>query len=182
MLIYDVAQQDGIDYIVMDLVEGESLRDLLLASGPLPLSRVLQLLRPLADALDYAHARQVVHRDVKPANLLIGPNDHVTLLDFGIARAAEGARLTGTGTMVGTPSYLAPESVAGGSVGPSADLYALGVIAFEMLTGQVPFWAASIPDLLQAQRHEPPPSPRSLRPDLPEWVELPLLRQTGKDP
>ncbi len=104
VLIYDVGQHDDEHYIVMELIEGRSLRDVVHADKPLPIERAIRLLRPLADALDFAHVRGVVHRDVKPSNVIVGPDDHVTLVDFGIARAAEGVQLTRTGMMVGTPS------------------------------------------------------------------------------
>src|SRR5690242_3655421 len=106
VLIYDVGQQDDYHYIVMELVRGRALRDVIREEQPLPITRIVRLLRPLADALDYAHAHGVVHRDVKPTNVMIGADDRVTLLDFGIARAVEGAQqLTRAGLIVGTPEY-----------------------------------------------------------------------------
>src|SRR6185503_16943561 len=107
----------------------------------------------------FAHQRGVVHRDIKPGNALVGANDHVTLVDFGIARAAEGTRLTEANTRIGT------------------DLYALGVIAYEMLTGRVPFTGVNSQTIMYAQIHTPPPSPRSFRTDLPPTVEQVVLRQ-----
>src|SRR5919205_297821 len=143
VLIYDVGQQGDLHYIVMDLVEGRSLLQVIRTEQPLAIPRVLTILRALADALDFAHQRGVVHRDIKPSNVVVGPDDQITLLDFGIARAAEGSHLTRTGVMVGTPEYMAPEVVTGGEAGTSADLYALGVVAYEMLTGHVPFRASN---------------------------------------
>ena len=111
----------------MDLVEGRSLRDVIRDDKPLPIDRAIRLLRPLAEALDFAHQHGVIHRDVKPTNVIIGKDDHVTLLDFGIARAIESAQqFTREGLVVGTPEYMAPEVVVGGQPGASADLYALG--------------------------------------------------------
>jgi WD40 repeat protein len=183
VLIYDVGQQDDTHYIVMDLVEGRSLRDVIHADKPMPLDRAIRLLRPLADALDFAHQHGVIHRDVKPTNVIVGANDHVTLLDFGIARAIESAQqFTRDGLIVGTPEYMAPEVVTGGTPGASADLYALGVVAFEMLTGHVPFRGSNTTAVAFAHVNTPPPSPRADRADLPEPMERVLLRQLAKNP
>src|SRR4051812_2445292 len=158
VLIYDVGQQGNLHYIVMDLLEGRSLLQVIHTDQPLPIPRVVGLLQSLANALDFAHQKGVVHRDIKPSNIMVGPEDHLTLLDFGIARAAEGVNLTRTGTMVGTPEYMAPEVVTGGIAGASADLYALGVVAYEMLTGHVPFRASNTTAVAYAHAHTPPPS------------------------
>jgi serine/threonine protein kinase len=167
----------------MELVRGRALRDVIRAASPLPIDRVVRLLRPLAEALDHAHAHGVVHRDVKPTNVMIGADDRVTLLDFGIARAMEGsAQLTRAGLIVGTPEYMAPEVVTGGVAGANADLYALGVVAYEMLTGHGPFRGVSTSAVAYAHVHTPPPSPRGERTDLPEIMERALLRQLAKDP
>jgi serine/threonine-protein kinase len=181
VLVYDVAQQDDLHYIVMDLIEGASLRELVGPGRPFPIARAIGLLRQLASAFDYAHSRRVVHRDVKPNNVIVGPDDHLTLVDFGIARAAQESRLTRDGMIVGTPEYMAPEVLAGRGGGPSADRYALGVVAYELLTGRVPFKGPMI-EVARAQIHSPPPPPRGSRPTLPEWVEPVLLRQLAKDP
>ena len=183
VLIYDVGQQEEYHYIVMDLVEGRPLRDVIHADKPLPISRAIRLLRPLAEALDFAHQHGVIHRDVKPTNVIVGKDDHVTLLDFGIARAIESAQqFTREGLIVGTPEYMAPEVVTGGVPGASADLYALGVVAFEVLTGRVPFRGSNTTAVAFAHVNTPPPSPRAERADLPEPMERVLLRQLAKDP
>ena len=178
--VHDVGEQDGVHYIVMDLAEGISLAQRL-EEGPLPQERAVRLLRQLAAALDYAHARGVIHRDVKPANALVGSDDHLTLVDFGIAREVEGTRQTHAGLVIGTAEYLAPEVLKGRSGGKSADLYALGIVAYELLTGRVPF-AGETMAILYAHVHDLPPRPSSLRPDLPRSVDRPLLRQLEKDP
>src|SRR6266540_1795520 len=180
--IYDVGQHDATYYIAMELVDGISLQDLVQSSGQLPLDRTLSILGLLADALDYAHGRGVVHRDVKASNVIVGPGDRATLLDFGIARAAAGARLTRTGVIVGTPEYLAPEAITGDATGPSTDLYALGVVAYELIAGRVPFPGLDTPAMLYAQAHRPPPRPRSFRSDLPEPIEQVVMRQLAKLP
>lgn len=183
VLIYDVGQTGQVHYIVMDLVSGRSLRDVIHEDHPLPMARVIKLLRPLADALDFAHARGVIHRDVKPTNAIVGKDDHVTLLDFGIARANDSShQLTRAGLIVGTPEYMAPEVVTGTPASASADLYALGIVAYEMLTGHVPFTGGNTASVAFAHVNTQPPSPRADRADLPEAAERVLLRQIAKDP
>ena len=139
VMIFDIAEEQGVNYIVMELLDGRSLHEVIRDDGPLPVERAIAMLGQLAEALDFAHQRGVVHRDIKPGNALIGAQDHVTLVDFGIARAAEGTRLTEANSRVGTAEYMAPETISEGESGPGTDLYALGVIAYEMLTGRVPF-------------------------------------------
>ena len=162
--IYDVGQADGIFYIAMRLVPGRSLADIISSDGPLPLDRVRHLLTQVASALDYAHRQGVIHRDVKPSNMLVEDNDHVSLADFGMARATDASRVTRFGVLVGTPRFMAPEQVQGLDVDYRADLYSLGVVAYLMLTGQAPFEADSVVSLLHKHVYEAPPSARSLRP------------------
>jgi serine/threonine-protein kinase len=182
VLIHDIGEADGFHYIAMELLEGTSLRQLIEKEGRLPPARALGLLDQLASALDYAHAQGVIHRDLKPANVVVGPDDQATLVDFGVARAAEGTALTSPGAIIGTADYMAPESVIGGESSAAADRYALGVLAFELLTGRRPFQAPDASRMMYAHAHTPPPSPRALRPDLPAAVEAVLLRQLAKDP
>ena len=142
LVVYDWGEQDGTAYLVSELVEGGTLADRL--GTPLTCEQSLQFLRPVASALDYAHERGVVHRDVKPSNVLLHPDGTPVLADFGVARMLEGsAFLTSAGVLVGTPAYMAPEVLDEGEAGPSVDLYALGVMLYEMLTGSVPFTAAT---------------------------------------
>src|SRR5207302_10092138 len=137
--IYDVGEDQGYHYIAMELVDGFPLDKLVARESPLTPERAIQILAPLADALDYAHARNVVHRDLKASNIFVGPSGHVTLLDFGVARVVSGPRLTQTGMLTGTPEYMAPEALSGPESSPSTDLYAFGILAYETLTGEVPF-------------------------------------------
>src|SRR4051812_22166074 len=180
--IYDVGEDGGLLYFVMDLVPGEPLGRLLDNQQPLPLDRAVNLLRQLASALDYAHARGVIHRDVKTSNVLIGPDDHLTLFDFGIARGANVGRLTRPGLMVGTPYYLAPEVITGAEGDRRADLYALGVLAYELLTGRLPFVGADTMAVLYAQVNTPPPSLRRSNPEITETIERVVFRQLAKRP
>jgi serine/threonine protein kinase len=181
VMIFDIAEEQGVNYIVMELLDGRSLHDVIRDDGPLPVERTIAMLGQLAEALDFAHQRGVVHRDIKPGNALIGAQDHVTLVDFGIARAAEGTRLTEANSRVGTAEYMAPETISEGESGPGTDLYALGVIAYEMLTGRVPFTGVNSQTIMYAQIHTPPPAPRTIRTDLPPAIEQVLLRQLDKD-
>jgi serine/threonine protein kinase len=181
--VFDHAEQDGVTYIVSEYVEGGTLAARL--GAPIQLDYCVRLLRPVADALDYAHSEGVVHRDVKPSNILLDRRGVPILSDFGLARVAEAAdseRLTQTGAMVGTPTYMAPEQCAGHEAGPPADIYALGVIAFEMITGRVPFNAPTPLGVIAAHQMTPPPSPRKLNPSLPESVVQPILTCLAKDP
>jgi serine/threonine-protein kinase len=182
VMIFDIADDGGTSYIVMELLEGRTLREVIHQDGPLAPERAVRVLAQLADALDFAHRHDVTHRDVKPGNALVGPNDHLTLVDFGIARAAESSRLTQTGTRVGTAEYMAPETITLGDTGPGTDLYALGIIAYEALTGRAPFTGVNSEAILYAQIHNPPPPPRQWRTDLPAGIERVLLRQLSKEP
>jgi serine/threonine protein kinase len=181
--VFDHGEQDGVTYIVSEYVEGGTLAARL--GAPIQLEYCVRILRPIADALDYAHSEGVIHRDVKPSNILLDRRGVPILSDFGLARVAEAAdseRLTQTGAMVGTPTYMAPEQCSGQEAGAPADIYALAVIAFEMVTGRVPFSAPTPLGVIAAHQMTPPPSPRKFNPSLPQIVEQPLLAGLAKDP
>lgn len=161
--IYDVGEQDGLFYLVMDLVEGISLGRLLRRDKALPLDRAVRLLEQLASALDYAHGQGVVHRDIKAGNVLVGEDDHVSLFDFGIARATAAlGRLTLPGQVVGTPEYLAPEVAEGAPVSPAADVYSLGIMLYELCAGRTPFAGGHPLAVLRRQLEDPPLRPPGL--------------------
>ena len=180
--IHDVGQAGGTYYIVMEYLKGPSLVDLLRQRGALPPQQAAQVVAQVASALDYAHQQGFVHRDVKPSNVLLGAGGVAKLTDFGIVKAAEGTRLTQTGTLLGTPEYMSPEQAKGLGVDHRTDIYSLGVVAYEMLTGRVPFQAESTLALLHKVAYDPLPPIRHTRPDLPAGVEEVLAKALAKEP
>ncbi len=179
--IFDYGEDRGVAYIVTELVEGGPLSQEL--GQPLPVDQVCDLLAPIAAALDYAHARGLVHRDVKPSNILVAADRTPILADFGLAQIMGSMpRLTRTGTLAGTPEYMAPEYAAGEPTGPATDQYALAVVAYEMLTGQVPFSAETPLAVLLAHLYRPLPMPRSVNPALRTSIEMALLKGLAKSP
>jgi serine/threonine protein kinase len=179
--IYDVGEHAGIHYIAMEYLDGGSLRDRL-SAGPLSLQEAQRVLAQLASALDYAHSHGLIHRDIKPANILFSSDGRAMLTDFGIARASDDAQLTRTGVLMGTPEYMAPEQAEGKSIDYRTDLYALGVVLYQMLTGQAPFRGTTPSATLHAVVYEPPPPPRQLNPGLPPAIEAVLLKALAKQP
>lgn len=178
--IYDVGLEGDLSYFVMKYVKGRTLRDLL--GQPMDLMTICHLVTQMASALDHAHDCGLVHRDVKPSNILL-EDDWLLLADFGLAKILEGSQdLTGSGAIVGTPTYLAPEQAQGQPIDHRADIYSLGVVLFEMVVGQVPFDADTPMGILFKHIYEPIPSPRRLRPDLPTEVEEIILKALAKDP
>jgi len=180
--VYDAGEAHGVYYIVMDYVAGGSLKDLI-AKGPFEMERAVSIAIQLADALDHAHEEQVIHRDVKPSNVLLARDGRPLLTDFGIARAFyESARLTRTGTSIGTPEYMSPEQAHGQPADARADIYALGIVLFEMLTGWVPFSAPTPVATLYKHVNDPPPPLRQANADIPSWLEAATNKALAKDP
>jgi serine/threonine-protein kinase len=182
LTIYDVGSADGVLFIAMRYVQGETLAQLLRRERPLDPTRGLKMVAQVAAALDFAHSRGVLHRDVKPANALVEPGDVVTLTDFGIARASEGAALTSTRMVIGTPEYMSPEQSRGDPMDHRTDLYALGVMLYEVLSGRPPFSAANTPALLYKHVHEAPPPINQIRPELPAALGDVLNKALAKEP
>jgi serine/threonine-protein kinase len=181
VMVYDVGEHEDRPFIVMAYMRGGSVEERL-RDGPPPLARSLEWLEQAGSALDGAHAEGIVHRDVKPGNLLLDGADSVHVGDFGIARAAGLDSLTHPGTVLGTAGYLSPEQAAGVSAGPPSDRYALGVVAFELLTGRRPFASDTAATEALAHAHTPPPSPRVVEPSLPAGLDSVFEHALAKDP
>ena len=186
--VYEAGEAGDQLYIAMEYLPGRTLQVLLEAEGGLSLERALPILEQVAEALDHAHAQGVVHRDVKPGNVMVeqaAEGVRATLTDFGLVKAlAASTALTSRGTLLGSPEYMAPEQAdpeRAAEVGPAADRYALGVVAYQMLTGRVPF-PGNTPATLYAHEHKPVPPPRSLCPGLSQAMEAALLRMLAKAP
>ena len=180
--VYDFGEFQGTPYMVVEFVPGGSLAEKM-AAGRLGRQVTLRYLRGIAAGLDYAHGHGVVHRDVKPANVLLGADDTPVLADFGLAKLIQGSSLKSmTGLTTGTPAYMAPEQVTGGQVGPAADLYALATIAYEMLTGVIPFDGEALMELLYAQVHRDPMPPSARDSTLGPAVDAVIMRGLAKNP
>src|SRR5215208_2208106 len=182
--VYDQGRsEDGRYFIVMEHVAGGNLKDLIVGRGPLDPAEATLLASQVAEALGAAHERGIVHRDVKPQNVLIGEADEAKVADFGIALAASRTPSTsGTDLLSGTPGYMSPEQAMGERVGPESDLYSLGVVLYEMLTGRVPFEAEGA--LATAMKHltEPPLSPTRRNASIPEAMDALVMELLSKDP
>ena len=176
--VFDVGESDGRPFIVMEYVEGHTLADELGRHGPLAPERAVDLALQICSGLEAAHASGLVHRDVKPRNLLLRPDGVLKIADFGIARAAESTRLTEIGTILGTAAYLAPEQAEGVEATPAADLYSVGAVLYELLTGRVPYTATSLVELLAKQQAGPPGRIAGV----PTWLELAVSRCLEPDP
>ncbi|MFC0678933.1 tetratricopeptide repeat protein [Lysobacter korlensis] len=168
--IHDLAQDQGQWFITMDLIEGEGLDRRIDRDGPLPPDDAIAIARQLAEGLAAAHARGVVHRDLKPANVLIDREGRAYITDFGVARSLATGGLTQSGAVVGTPDYLSPEQARGEQVDARSDLYALGLILYEMLTGAMPFAGGTVPEILAQRMLRTPPPVTQLQPQTPTWV------------
>ena len=176
---------DGGDvFFVSEIVEGIDLKLEIQQRGPKPAAEAAALGAAVADALAAAHVIGIIHRDVKPNNIMIGTDGAVRLVDFGLARGVgiDMASLTRTGTIVGTPGYMSPEQFDGHGVDERSDLYSLGVVLFELLTGRLPFTGQTPIAIAMKHKSEPPPLPRSLKHDLPAWIERVVLTCLEKDP
>ncbi|WP_162909398.1 serine/threonine-protein kinase [Aggregatilinea lenta] len=178
--IYDFGEHDGMPYMAMKLLDGGTL-DSFVKEGALPLAFVARVLDQIAAALDYAHAHDVVHRDLKPENILFDHEGQAYLADFGIASETQaGDPLAGSGTFMGTAAYASPEQCRGEEPGPASDIYSLGVVLFEMLTGVLPYRGATSLATLRQHIGEPVPNPIGLRPELPVGIDEVMCRALAK--
>src|SRR5438067_1148108 len=180
--VYDAGEEDGLLYIAMAYVEGSDLKTLLVREGKLPLRRALRIVGQIAAALDAAHARGLVHRDVKPANILVASDDRAYLSDFGVVKELAAAGTTRTGSFVGTIEYCAPEQIEGKDVDARADVYALACVLYECVVGTPPFHRSSEVAVLNAHLHASPPKLSKAAPDLPPALEPLLAKALSKSP
>src|SRR3954454_16403427 len=172
----------GRQFIVMEYVDGNSCAELLRDRGPMPPRDAVEILTQACRGLDYAHRNGVVHRDVKPGNLLVSTDAVVKLADFGIAKAAEQSDITKVGSVLGTAAYLSPEQARGDPAGAASDLYALGVVSYQLLAGRLPYEAASLTDLARLQETSPPPRLSDLNPDVPPALADAIMVALHRDP
>jgi eukaryotic-like serine/threonine-protein kinase len=182
--VFDTGEHEGQPFIVMELIDGETLGDLLDREGPLEVEVAVAITLGVLDVLAAAHRQGMVHRDVKPGNVLLPAEGGVKLADFGIAKAMDevSAGLTATGSVVGTASYLAPELVEGGRATPASDVYSVGCMLYALLAGRPPFTGDSALAVAYAQRHTPVPAVETLRPEVPAELRAVLDRALAKDP
>src|ERR1700751_2841405 len=179
--IWDFGEEDGIPFLVMELIEGKSLDEILKSSGPLAADRSIRIMTQVLNALGFAHESGVIHRDVKPSNIMVLQQDHVKVADFGIARI-DASDFTIVGDLLGTPAYMAPEQLTGGPVDHRTDLFAVGVILFEMLTWVKPFRGKSITEIMSFMEKRGPEDNRALNPALPESLKPVIGKALAFDP
>lgn len=180
--IYDVGVEGDVHYIIMEYVEGSTLKEYITSNGPLSLEEAIEFTRQIAEALDHAHHNQIIHRDIKPHNILMGSNRRVKVTDFGIARAVTSSTITHTGSVLGSVHYFSPEQARGGLTGEKSDIYSLGIVLYEMLTGKLPFSGDSPISVALKHLQESYTEPRELNSEIPQSVENVILRSLAKDP
>ena len=182
---YDLGEADGMYYLTMEYVEGTSLKDLIASRGHLPVAVTLTVGKQLCRALEVAHEQGIIHRDIKPQNMVVEPTGFLKVMDFGIARLAtapQGKGLTQDGMTIGTPDYMSPEQITGMELDARSDLYSAGVVLFECLTGRLPFEVASVYALIAKHLEEPPPDPRTLNAEVPQSLAAVILKAMAKRP
>jgi serine/threonine-protein kinase len=179
--VIDFDIQDNEYYMVMEFIQGSTLKAVLMERKALPVPEALDLGIKLADAMDYAHKAGMIHRDIKPANVLMSKTGEPILTDFGVAKIVGAKGLTSTGMAVGTPAYMSPEAGRGEKVDERADIYSLGIVLYEMLTGSLPYDADTPFAVIMKHINDPLPPPRRWVPDLPEQVERILLKALTKE-
>ena len=182
---YDLGEADGMYYLTMEYVEGTSLKDLIASRGHLPVAVTLTVAKQLCRALEVAHEQGIIHRDIKPQNMVVEPTGFLKVMDFGIARLAtapQGKGLTQDGMTIGTPDYMSPEQISGMELDARSDLYSAGVVLFECLTGRLPFEAESMYALMAKRLEEPPPDPRTINAEVPQSLAAVILKAMAKQP
>ncbi|MBV8507289.1 MAG: serine/threonine protein kinase, partial [Alphaproteobacteria bacterium] len=179
--IWDFGDDNGMPFLVMELVEGQSLDQLIRSSGPLAPGRSVAIITQVLSALGFAHGNGIVHRDIKPSNIMVLQDDQVKVADFGIARL-EASEFTIVGDLLGTPAYMAPEQLSGGTIDHRTDLFATGVILFEMLTGVKPFRGKSITEIMSFMEKRGPEDIRALNPAIPEAMKHVIAKSLAFEP
>ncbi len=180
--IFDEGELNGVHYMAMEYLKGRDLHDIVQEKGPVPPQQSVSLIAPMAEALGYAHEEGTVHRDVKSSNVMVTDVGRPVLMDFGIAYAGSDARLTQTGTVLGTPEYMSPEQARGNDVDARGDLYSLGVVLYEALTGELPHTGGHPMSVVYKVLHESYTPPRQINSDVPEWLEQIIAKLLKKDP
>jgi eukaryotic-like serine/threonine-protein kinase len=179
--IYDRGDAEGRPYIAMEVIEGRSLKELIVASGSLPIPQAVEYAKQILSALRFAHRNGIIHRDIKPHNILLGPEDRLKVTDFGIARAGA-SQMTEVGSIMGTAQYLSPEQARGAPVAAASDLYSVGIVLYEMLTGKTPFNGETPIEIAMKHLNEPPRPPSDHRREIPPELDQIVLRALAKDP
>lgn len=180
--ILAVGDDPALAYFVMKYIQGRTLDEVLRSDGACTVTFTRQVIAAIGGALQHAHSRGVVHRDLKPANLMLDGEGRIVITDFGIARQVDATGLTMTGTILGTTSYMSPEQVLGRPAGPPADQYALGVVAYQLLSGQLPYQRTSLPEMMLAHAYDEIPRVRSVRGDVPRHIDDCIARMMAKEP
>lgn len=180
--IYDVGEEDGTQYIVMEYAPGTNLKQIIQKDAPLSPDKAIHMTSLICGAMTFAHQHEIVHRDIKPHNVIITPDGDIKVTDFGIARAGSTSTMTRTGTIMGTAHYISPEQAQGGMVGPTTDIYSLGVVLYEMLTGELPFRGDNPVAVALKHINDTPLTPRQVYAGVPETLEAIVLKAMAKNP
>ena len=180
--IYDVGEEESIYYIVMEHVKGQTLKQYIQTNSPVPIEEALLIMEQITSAISHAHQNHIIHRDIKPQNILLDQRGNVKITDFGIAMALSATSITQTNSVLGSVHYLSPEQARGGVANHQSDIYSLGIVMFELLTGRLPFSGESAVSIALKHLQSETPSLRRWNPNIPQSVENIVLKATAKDP